>query len=192
MGGGSGKNLTFSLILNPSFLQVAQQFYLNMAISLACHQFLSEQFIQGVQIKWPNDLYYLDKKIGGILIESTIKNQTLETVIVGIGLNINQVQFNEPKAISMQLISGLTYDLEKLLTALLTSIEHFYLKLRTGNLVYIQKNYLKNLYFYQKRRFFKTDFTFEGTIVGIDAIGRLGVEINNEVRYFFFKEIEFI
>ena len=187
-----GRNLTFSIILKPSFLQVAQQFYLTMAISLACHHFLSKYLPEDIQIKWPNDLYYRDKKISGILIESTIKNNMIETVVVGIGINVNQEQFNESKAISMKLISHETYNLEALLADLLTTLEPYYLKLRAYDLLYIQKNYLKNLYFYQKSRLFKTNSIFEGKIIGIDDIGRLGVEVNGEVQYFFFKEIEFV
>lgn len=187
-----GKNLTFSLILKPSFLQVTQQFSLNMVISLACFQLLNEYFSEGIQIKWPNDLYYYDKKIGGILIESTIKNNLLDSVIAGIGINVNQERFTEPKAISMKTISQQPYNLELLLTNLLTKIELNYFKLKTGNLSYIQKNYLKNLYGYQKNRLFKTNFIFEGCITGIDEIGRLKVETNGTEQYFFFKQIEFV
>ncbi|WP_232065239.1 biotin--[acetyl-CoA-carboxylase] ligase [Rhodocytophaga rosea] len=187
-----GKNLTFSIVLKPSFLQASQQFSLNMVISLACLQFLSEYISEGIQIKWPNDLYYYDKKIGGILIESTIKNTMLDNIIAGIGLNINQEHFAEPRAISMTLINKQTYDLERLLTNLLTKIEHNYFKLKTGHLYYIQNNYLKNLYGYHKNRLFRTNIVFEGQIIGIDEIGRLGIETGGVVRYFFFKEVEFI
>jgi BirA family biotin operon repressor/biotin-[acetyl-CoA-carboxylase] ligase len=187
-----GKNLTFSVILKPSFLQASEHFQLNMAISTACQQFLSQYIPEDVYIKWPNDLYSGHKKLGGILIESVIKNNKLEEAIVGIGINVNQEQFSQPRATSMKLTTKVEYSLEKLLPQLLTSIEQYYLKLKARDLSYIQKNYLKNLYFYQKKRTFKTNYVFEGIITGIDSIGRLQVEINGEVKAFSFKEIEFV
>jgi BirA family biotin operon repressor/biotin-[acetyl-CoA-carboxylase] ligase len=187
-----GKNLTFSVILKPFFLQASEHFQLNMAISTACHQFLSQYITKDLFIKWPNDLYSGHKKLGGILIESVIKDNKLEKAIVGIGINVNQEQFSQPRATSLKLTTEVEYNLEKLLPQLLTSIEQYYLKLRARDLSYIQKNYLKNLYFYQKKRTFKTNFVFEGIITGIDSIGRLQVEVNGEVKVFSFKEIEFV
>ena len=188
----ANKNLTFSVILKPSFLLASEHFQLNMAVSTACHQFLSQYFPEDVHIKWPNDLYFGHKKLGGILIESIIKNNRLEEAIVGIGININQEQYSESKAISMKLISKVEYSLEKLLPQLLTSLEQYYLKLKARDLPYIQNYYLKNLYFYQKKRTFKANRIFEGTIIGIDHIGRLQVEADGQVHSFSFKEIEFI
>jgi BirA family biotin operon repressor/biotin-[acetyl-CoA-carboxylase] ligase len=187
-----GKNLTLSVILKPSFLQASEHFQLNMAVSTACYEFLSQHFPENVYIKWPNDLYYGHKKLGGILIESVIKNNRLEEAVIGIGINVNQEQFFEPKATSMKLSSKVEYSLEKLLPQLLTSLEQYYLKLKARDLQYIQKNYLKNLYFFQKKRTFKANSVFEGKIIGIDHIGRLQVETNGEVRSYSFKEIEFV
>jgi BirA family biotin operon repressor/biotin-[acetyl-CoA-carboxylase] ligase len=187
-----GKNLTFSTILKPLFLQASEHFQLNMAISTACHQFLAQHFPEEVYIKWPNDLYLGHKKVGGILIESVVKNNRLEEVIAGIGINVNQEQFSQPRATSMKLISKVEYSLEKLLPQLLTFIEQYYLKLKARDLYYIQKNYLKNLYFYQKKRTFRTNRIFEGKIIGIDHIGRLLVDIDGQVQSFSFKEIEFV
>jgi BirA family transcriptional regulator, biotin operon repressor / biotin---[acetyl-CoA-carboxylase] ligase len=187
-----GKNLTFSILLKPAFIPAAQQFNLNMAISVAIYNFLTTYFPEDITIKWPNDLYHQNKKISGMLIENTIKNNQLAEVVVGIGLNVNQVNFAEPKATSMQLISGNEYSLEKLYAELLTSVEQIYLRLKADDLLYIQKLYSKNLYFFQKKRLFKTNSVFEGKIVGVDAIGRLLVERENHIERFLFKEIEFV
>jgi BirA family biotin operon repressor/biotin-[acetyl-CoA-carboxylase] ligase len=187
-----GKNLTLSVILKPSFLHASEHFQLNMAVSTACHQFLTQHFPEDIHIKWPNDLYFGHKKLGGILIESVIKNNRLEEVVVGIGINVNQEQYSESKAISMKLISRVEYSLEKLLPQLLTSLEQHYLKLKARDLPYIQNYYLKNLYFYQKKRTFKANRIFDGTIIGIDPIGRLQIETDGQVHSFSFKEIEFI
>lgn len=187
-----GKNLTFSVILKPSFLQASEHFQLNMAVSTACHCFLSQHFQENAHIKWPNDLYVGHKKIGGILIESIIKNNRLEEAVIGIGINVNQEQFSDHKATSMKLISKVEYSLEKLLPQLLTSLEQYYLKLKARDLAYIQNIYLKNLYYYQKKRTFRTNHIFEGVIIGIDTIGRLQVEVAGEIHSFSFKEIEFV
>ncbi len=187
-----GKNLTFSVVLKPSFLQASEHFQLNMVVSTACHSFLSQHLPGDVSIKWPNDLYFGHKKLGGILIESVIKNNRLQEAVIGIGINVNQEQFSEHKATSMKLISRVEYNLEKLLPQLLTSLEQYYLRLKARDLSYIQNNYLKNLYFYQKKRTFRTDRIFEGTITGIDDIGRLLVDIEGNIHSFSFKEIKFL
>lgn len=186
------KNLTFSLLLKPVFLRADEQFRLNMAVSVALVNFLSRYIVHNLKIKWPNDIYVGDKKLGGILIESALKSNILHQTIVGIGLNINQETFSLPKATSLKLITGQEYNLEQLLSELLASIEEMYLQLKAGNFTSIQNLYLKNLYLYKEKRSFRSNATFEGIIVGVDAIGRLAVEVDGEVKYYFFKEIEFI
>jgi BirA family transcriptional regulator, biotin operon repressor / biotin---[acetyl-CoA-carboxylase] ligase len=188
----AGKNLTFSLLLKPVFLPATEQFRLNMVISTGIHQFLKGYVREGVSIKWPNDLYYLDQKLGGILIENTVKNNFLNQSVVGIGLNINQEQFPVAKATSLKNITGRVYDPEILLAQLLECIEPGYLQLRAGNTESVQKEYFSNLYGLNEKRLFKTDTVFSGTIVGVDSIGRLAVESDGRIQYYFFKEIEFI
>ncbi|MDJ1503361.1 biotin--[acetyl-CoA-carboxylase] ligase [Xanthocytophaga agilis] len=194
-----GKNLTFSIILKPTFLTVNQQFLLNMAVSLAIHEFLSKYLPQNLSIKWPNDIYWHSQKMGGILIENTIQGLSLTHSIVGIGLNINQKSFTEqPRATSLKLASQPfsnedEYDLEILLSELLIVFEKFYLLLRNGKTDSLRTYYLRNLYSYGEKRFFVSNGNqFEGTITGVDSQGRLVIEKDNKLCYFFFKEIEFV
>ena len=88
----TGKNLLFSLILYPDFLEAEFQFSLSMLVSLAIVSVLDEETDE-VQIKWPNDIYVGKLKIAGILIENTIKGSKLGSTIVGVGLNLNQEMF---------------------------------------------------------------------------------------------------
>ncbi|GAB3827988.1 hypothetical protein GCM10028895_40930 [Pontibacter rugosus] len=118
-----GQNITLSVILSPTFLAVRQQFNLNMAVSLAVLDLLQEQGLQQAQVKWPNDLYFEDKKLGGILIENTINSHSLQHSIVGIGLNVNQRFFSYPTATSMANVCGMPLDLEKVTMRLLELLE---------------------------------------------------------------------
>ncbi|MCX2738627.1 biotin--[acetyl-CoA-carboxylase] ligase [Pontibacter anaerobius] len=185
-----GQNITLSVILSPSFLAVRQQFYLNMAVSLAVLDLLREQGLEQAQVKWPNDLFFEDKKLGGILIENTINSHSLQHSIVGIGLNVNQLRFATPTATSMANVCGHTFDLQKVTLRLLELLEKRYLQLRNGHTARLKYEYLQGLYRYQEVHPFKVgQQQVQGQILGVDEAGRLAVEIANELRYFDFKEI---
>ena len=195
-----GTNLTFSLVLRPSFLPAAEQFWLNMAVSLGITDALEPlagplQAGPPLRLKWPNDLYVGNQKLGGILIENTLQGYTLAWSVIGIGLNVNQTQFAYPTATSLQTQFPLPegYDLPGVLTAILEGIERRYLQLRSGNRDLIRTSYLQRLFRYQEEHLFRAEGNvFRGTIIGVDATGRLAIQVGNEVRYFGFKEIEFI
>ena len=84
-----GKNLTFSIVLYPTVLKARQQFYLSMLVSTAVVYALNN-YTKGFSVKWPNDIYWNDKKIAGILIENELEGNYVMQSIVGIGLNVNQ------------------------------------------------------------------------------------------------------
>jgi len=98
------KNLTFSVILLPKFLLARKQFLLNQVVSLSVFDTLKEYIGEGLAIKWPNDIYVFNKKITGILIQNNLRGSTLQSSIVGIGLNVNQKQFisDAPNPTSIQ------------------------------------------------------------------------------------------
>ncbi|MFD2246060.1 biotin--[acetyl-CoA-carboxylase] ligase [Pontibacter ruber] len=187
------RNITMSVILSPTFLATRQQFYLNMAISLAVLDLLREYGAEQAQVKWPNDLYFEDKKLGGILIENTINSYHLQHAIVGIGLNINQLHFSVLTATSLASITGVQYELPVLVARLLELLEKRYLELRNGKLAKLKYEYLQRLYRYQEPHTFEVEGKqVEGCIAGIDEDGRLAVEIDRELRYFAFKEIAYV
>jgi BirA family biotin operon repressor/biotin-[acetyl-CoA-carboxylase] ligase len=189
------KNLTFSLILKPKFLKVNQQFNLNIAISLAVYDLLTKYLGEKVRIKWPNDIYYLNKpipqKICGILIQNVIKGDSIENSIVGIGLNINQSKFADPKAISLFNILQKELSTEEILIGLMEKIEPRYLQLKDNPHGLIDQ-YLKSMYWYKEKHIFKSDQEFQGTIVGLDPLGRLLIESDGLVKPYNFKEVAFV
>ena len=190
-----GQNLTFSLILQPTFLQATEQFWLNMAVSLAVYDALAPLIPAGLQVKWPNDIYVNDRKLGGILIENSLQGYHLAHSVVGIGLNINQIQFSHPTATSLLLETPLEdgYHLPALLTTLCEHLEKRYLQLRTGHRDTLRASYLQHLYRFQQEHTYEADgHHFRGTIVTIDPTGRLGILADSVVRYFAFKEVGFI
>ena len=111
------KNLTFSMLLKDTGVEAAQQFCISEAVALAIVDVLQEHAGAGFSIKWPNDIYYHDSKICGLLIENSLRGTSIEHSVVGVGLNINQLQFvsDVPNPISLSLITGQEYNLEQLL-----------------------------------------------------------------------------
>lgn len=190
-----GKNLTFSILLNPSFLQVEQQFELNKAISLALNDVLYKYFNGKAHIKWPNDLYIDNKKIGGMLIENIIQGSRIKHAIVGIGLNVNQSQFpdNLKNISSFKQELHQDYDLMGILSEICSSVEARYLQLRAGAFEKLDKEYLQKLYLMHQWSLFKFDGRIEsGKILGVSAIGQLLLETTEGQKKFNNKEIEFI
>ncbi|MBL7782684.1 MAG: biotin--[acetyl-CoA-carboxylase] ligase [Saprospiraceae bacterium] len=195
----AGKNLTFSVILYPTWLEVGAQFYLSMAVALGVHDALIEicQNRPAVRIKWPNDLYLGSRKTGGILIQNTLTGNGIQSSIVGIGLNINQLQFGAdlPNAVSLAAATGREHDPEKVLYLVLECLERRYLQLKAGQTTALHTAYESLL----ERLGTEADFVetatgmaFKGTILGVTAAGLLRVMIGSEERTFGIKEIRFL
>ncbi len=181
----AGQNLTFSLLFKPTFLTASQQFGLNMAVAIACYRLLHKYLSSLVSVKWPNDLYFGDMKIGGILIENSVKGIYLSQSVVGIGINVNQIRFSHPRAVSLRAIEEKEYDLQKLLNELLEGLEATYLLLKAGSLETLRQEYLQYLYGFKKIRLFRIgEEVAEGIIRGVDETGKLQVEIDHRVRSF--------
>ncbi len=188
-----GKNITLSVILAPAFLAARHQFYLSMAVSLAILDLVREQGLAKSCVKWPNDLYFEDKKLGGILIENTISGHFLQHSIVGIGLNINQTVFLAPTATSMSCVTGRQYDVAQLIARLMELLEKRYLALRQGKTEALKYEYLQALYRYQERHLFEVaGRQLTGQIIGVDEAGRLAIEIDTRLHFFNFQEISFV
>ncbi len=188
-----GKNLTFSLIFKPSFLKVSQQFYLNIISSLAVRDTVAHFLQTDLKVKWPNDIYLGNKKIAGILIQNTIKKDSIGATIIGIGLNVNQEVFSDKKAISMKGFKGTEYSTEEVLNTLLEYIEAYYLKLRELRFTALNQAYLNHLFRFKEEHFFKTaQETFSGTLIGVGDDGRLIIHTEKGLKLFNFKEVEFL
>jgi BirA family biotin operon repressor/biotin-[acetyl-CoA-carboxylase] ligase len=190
-----GENLLMSFILYPHFLGAENQFMLSKIAALGVFEFLNG-YLENVKIKWPNDIYVGDKKIAGILIENSLRGNTISNSIIGIGLNINQILFSKeiPNPTSMKLETKQTFDLEKLLTELCEKFSVNYNELKSGKDKAINNQYIANLYKHNVlSRYRDKDGAFTAKIIGIDESGRLCLQdSNNQSRKYAFKEVEFI
>lgn len=190
-----GKNLTFSILLKPTFVALNQQFNINVAISVGIIKALQNVLGKDVKVKWPNDIYFGDDKLGGILIENMVQGSAIKNTIIGIGLNVNQVDFPEwvPNPVSVKQILQTDYDLKSLLSDICAGIEHAYLRLRADKTAELMDFYLANLYWFgQVQRFKADEDVFEGTITGVEKNGQLIVSSAGAERLYNFKEIEFL
>lgn len=188
-----GQNLTFSLVLKPGFLDVTEQFFLNMMISNSIRRLLQE-YLPSLQVKWPNDLVVPDKgKIGGILIENILSSSAWEYAVVGIGLNINQRRFGASKATSLALITGGQFDLQELFRLLVSYIEQGFISLKKGKMEEILRDYVHHLFLKDKWAVYRENETdFEGKISGVSRDGKLQMMLKDgSIRTFGLKEISF-
>jgi BirA family biotin operon repressor/biotin-[acetyl-CoA-carboxylase] ligase len=190
------KNLTFSILLKPNFLKINEQFVLNMLVCMAIKSALVKYIKDDTSIKWPNDIYYKDQKLGGILIENLISGTAYKSAIIGIGLNVNQQFFSSElstRATSIHRILQADVDLIKLLGEICSHIERSYLTLKAGNYADLKKCYLANLYNYDKDAWYKQgDQVFQGRITGVTDEGLLIILTNGTRQTYNFKEIQFI
>ena len=126
-----GKNLLFSFVLYPTFLEARRQFLLSQLTALAVKEAL-ELWTDDIRIKWPNDIYWNEKKICGLLIENELSAEGIARSIIGIGLNINQEIFHSdaPNPVSLRQITGLEENPMEVLTYILTYTRRFYEDLR--------------------------------------------------------------
>lgn len=189
----SGKNLTFSLVLKPNFLDVSEQFYLNMMISNSIRKLLQD-YLPDLKVKWPNDLVVPDRgKLGGVLIENIVNSAAWEFAVVGIGLNINQRDFENKKATSLSLITGGRFELEELFRLLIAHLEQGYISLKKGKMDEVRLAYLNHLYLKDKwETFLESKREFEGKIIGVSQEGKLQVMLRGgSERLFDIKEIVF-
>jgi len=190
-----GKNLLFSILLKPFFLPPGLQFDLSRIISLAIRDLISDH-LQGATIKWPNDLYAGDRKIGGILIENTLQGNDILNSVAGAGLNVNQEDFDLeiPLPTSLYLEKQCHFDIQVLLGDLLVFLGKWYGILKSGRRELICQSYLENLYRYGTWTDFRVGGQiFPGKILDVLPDGELFLERKNgKKENFGFKGIEFV
>jgi BirA family biotin operon repressor/biotin-[acetyl-CoA-carboxylase] ligase len=190
-----GKNLLFSLVLYPDFLPVDKNFLLSKVVSLGIVNYMLAK-TDYIKIKWPNDIYYQNKKLAGILIENIIKGSDINQSIIGIGLNLNQTTFlsDVPNPVSLNQITKKTYSIDQEIVKLRSNIQFFYDKLKAGKFEEINKEYIKCLYRYNEfHNYSSNNKIFKAKITGINEFGHLQVLTEDqEKKEFDFKEIEFV
>jgi len=191
------ENLTLSVVWHPTFLAATEQFLLSQAVALAAldwaRRWLGTSGETNLRVKWPNDLYAGNQKLGGILIENTLSGPKIQYSIVGIGLNVNQQAFAVSTATSLSQLTGRHYDLAAAAARLLECLEARYLQLRAGRVAQLRQEYLAALYRYQQlHRFLIDGQEATGEIVGVEADGRLAVQLAEGMCLFAMQEIRYL
>jgi BirA family transcriptional regulator, biotin operon repressor / biotin---[acetyl-CoA-carboxylase] ligase len=189
-----GQNIALSLILNTDTLRTDQQFYLSMGIALGVNDFIKEYAGGETTIKWPNDLYWRDRKAGGVLIETVFKGTTWKWAVAGIGININQTCFDKslPNPVSLSQITGKTYNVIALAKLLYSFVIKRVQELATVKADSIVQQYNDNLYkLNQTVKLKKGNAIFKTTIKGVTLSGQLHTADTME-RQFDFGEVKWI
>lgn len=193
------ENIILSVVINPFPLQTAQQFFLNACVAVAIHEFFSRYAGEDTRIKWPNDLYWQDRKAGGILIENVVSTGASETdrwqwAIIGTGININQTGFSPglKNPVSLLQITGKSFEPVTLAKELCSLMDERFKQLITGDFEKIFSDYLSVLY--KKNEVVKLkkgNRVFDATIIGVSPTGKLIVKHSIEEELYF-GEVEWI
>jgi BirA family transcriptional regulator, biotin operon repressor / biotin---[acetyl-CoA-carboxylase] ligase len=191
-----GKNLLVSFLFYPTFISSKEIFLLNKTFALGLHDFVLIYLKKHVRIKWPNDIYWKNKKVSGILIENSINSSMIAHSILGVGVNINQVSFPDELSnpVSFSLVKHKEFDIEELFNALCACIESRYLKLKNGDHKSLHDDYHSLLYACGEWKTYEnSNGRFKGNIQGVDDDGRIKILLENgDVNAFDLKEIKYI
>ncbi|HEX8269722.1 MAG TPA: biotin--[acetyl-CoA-carboxylase] ligase [Flavobacterium sp.] len=186
----AGKNLTASILINDAVADISQIYDLNIVVALSIADVLEEYNIASISIKWPNDIMAGVRKCGGILIENSIHYDGRIDCIVGIGLNVNQTNFEHlPKATSMEVESGNTFDIEGIIRKI---AEHLRRNLsQRMDPIIVRERYYDKLFKKDVPMPFRNHKeTFMGIIRGIDEVGSLLIQREDDsVQAYRLKEI---
>jgi BirA family biotin operon repressor/biotin-[acetyl-CoA-carboxylase] ligase len=191
----SGKNLIMSVLVTEFLFDIEAVFNLNVVVSLAVINVLEGYSIPELSIKWPNDIMSANKKIGGILIENSIKGDGTITSVVGLGLNVNQIQFeNLPRASSLAVICNSDFDKEEILFRIVTKLEEM-IPLYKDNAVSIWNDYSKKLFKIGIPTAFSDENheNFMGIITGVSSIGKLKIQLEDDsICEYNLKEVQML
>ncbi len=189
------QHLTFSFLLYPHSLTTQKYFDLNIMICLAIHKCLKLYIkTNNLKIKWPNDIFYQNKKLAGILVENYIYGSMVKKSVIGVGINVNAHVDKSYCTTYLQDICYGFFSLYHLLNELLLCFEHYYHKNLTCNTI-LKKKYIQNMYKYQQKvSFFKKNSIIQGKIIGITALGLLIVQHihDKSIHYYTPKTIKWI
>ena len=171
-----GENIILSVVKDCSGLHLNNQFQLSVAVTLACFDFFSAYAGDETRIKWPNDIYWRDRKAGGILIENMVKSDRWSKAIIGMGININQTAFDtiEGKPVSLKQITGKSFDPISLAKELCQHLENRFLVLENKPFDQLLSAYNDQLYKKDELVPFKrNNILFQAKVNGVDKDGHL-------------------
>jgi BirA family biotin operon repressor/biotin-[acetyl-CoA-carboxylase] ligase len=185
---GPGENIILSVVLQPAALSPAEPFPLHALAGLACFDLFNKYAGDGTAIKWPNDLYWRDRKAGGVLIECSSSGDRIHHAVIGIGININQVDFPAalPNPVSLRQVTGKTHGPESLARELCDGIDRRYRQWLSGGMEFLLGEYNDHLYARGRTVTLKTGGTLQPLKVrGVDEKGLLLVEGGDRDRLAF-------
>ncbi len=177
------KNLTFTVVLGNLNLLVEQRFYLNIVVCNALLNVLKTYNLENLQIKWPNDILAGQRKICGILIENTLTRNKITTTFIGIGLNVNQVSFQDlPQASSLKLLLNKEFERDEILNNLIEKLEDIPDYLNSNSFEHALQRYKNDLYGYNTNTLFNLNQTkVSGKILDIEVSGALKIGFEDGV-----------
>jgi BirA family biotin operon repressor/biotin-[acetyl-CoA-carboxylase] ligase len=191
----ASKNLIISVLVNDFIKEAYRMFDINIVTSFAVIEVLDELNIPGLSIKWPNDIMSYNKKIGGILIENSIKSDGSIVSIIGLGLNVNQTDFKQlPKASSLAVICNASFDKEAILVQMVEKLEEKMLLWQQNSEIF-SEGYRNMLFKKGVPMPFsdKNSVHFMGIIQGVSALGKLEVMLEDDtISEFDIKEIQML
>jgi len=187
-----GRNLLFSIVLHPQHIPMDELFLLSELVSVSIKNAL-DKYASDITVKWPNDIYWKDKKLAGILIENSLQGSRIKTVVIGIGLNVNQKEFksNAPNPVSLLQITGKRQNRKQLLNQICRNIMNLYNDFDKDK---IQTNYACSLYRKEGFHAYQADnVQFQAKISNVQPDGQLILESENgKSEGYYFKEVQFI
>ena len=195
----AGKNILFSLIIKPIDIPASRQFILCELISVAICDVLS-RYVPDIRIKWPNDIYYRDQKLCGILIEHDLEGSRLSRTIIGVGINVNQAHFasDAPNPVSLRQILGHEVDREALLSSIAAHFFELYDNHISSDATHSQstlhERYTHRLYRLNIPSTYKdAQGEFIASLRTVAPDGRLILEpLQGEQRSYLFKEVAYL
>jgi len=184
----NGSNIILSVVIDPSFLLINQQFALSVMTSLAVFDFFSAYAGEETKIKWPNDLYWRDRKTGGILIDNHIQGNKWQYAVIGMGININQTHFapDLQRAVSLKQITGKNYNPVLLAKELCKKLDKRFNELKSGHASQQLAEY--NLHLYKKDaivRFKKDSIVFNARVALVNENGEILLKDGLQDRFQF-------
>ena len=190
-----GNNLLLTLLVRPGqSLKVTEQFKLPQAVAVALHSTMKRYRID-TRLKWPNDIYVDNRKLAGILVELDYSGNFVEQAIIGIGLNVNQVEFPTMDRIpvSMKMLRNKDFDIEDILCNVLKDFEMYYNNLSDEHYTIANEYSSLLLGHCKENRFTDADGAFTAIIEGVDSYGRIILRTDDgSIRKYTFKEVEMV
>ena len=190
-----GENIVLTIALQPGMLPLSRQFMLSVTVALAAYDLFSKYAGDESGIKWSNDIYWRDRKAGGILIENVLRGNTWQYAIVGIGMNINHTLFPEhlPNPVSLRQVTGKAWDAVALAKELCACLQDRIHTLHPSNYDSLLNTYKSKLFRLDQPGLYRMNGEyFEGTIKDVLPDGRLCLEKEGILLELNFGEVEFI